>query len=238
MPLSTVLFDLDGTLLPMDLDVFLKQYFLSAAKKLSPHGYDPEEFISALWRGSYAMIKNDGSKTNEKAFWEILNGIYGAEKAKRAEEILEDFYRYDFDKLSSLCGSDTDAVKTVNYIRKKGYRIALATNPLFPHMATESRIRWAGFSPSDFEHCTTFENSRFAKPHPGYYLEVAAKLGVDPRDCLMVGNDTSDDLAAMDAGMDVFILTPCLINKKNIDLENVPHGEFSDLIVYINSKSR
>ena len=238
MPFSTVLFDLDGTLLPMDLDVFLKQYFLSAAKKLSPHGYDPEEFISALWRGSYAMIKNDGSKTNEKAFWEVLNGIYGAEKAKRAEEILEDFYRYDFDKLSSLCGSDTDAVKTVNYIRKKGYRIALATNPLFPHTATESRIRWAGLSPADFELYTTFENSHYSKPNPNYYLEVATKLGVAPHDCLMVGNDTSDDLSAKDVGMSVFLLTPCLINKKNVDISGIPNGNFADLIAYIDSNQR
>jgi len=38
---------------------------------------------------------------------------------------------------------------------------ALATNPLFPQEATYSRIRWAGLSPSDFEHCTTYENASF-----------------------------------------------------------------------------
>ena len=216
----------------------MKHYFLSAANKLVPFGYDPEEFISALWKGSMAMVKNDGSRTNEEAFWEVMNGIYGAEKAKRAEEILEDFYRYDFDKLSSLCGSDTDAVKTVNYIRKKGYRVALATNPLFPHMATESRIRWAGLSPADFELYTTFENSRYTKPNPKYYLEVTDKLGVDPSDCLMVGNDTSDDLSAKEVGMGVFILTPCLINRNNTDLSNIPHGNFTDLIAYIDSQAK
>ena len=236
MPLTTVLFDLDGTLLPMDLDEFLKQYFLAAAKKLVPFGYDPEEFISALWKGSYAMVKNDGSCTNEEAFWAVLNQIYGKERAKRSEEILEDFYRYDFDKLSAYCGYDAEAAKTVGYIKEKGCRVALATNPLFPHMATESRICWAGLSPSDFELYTTFENSRYTKPSKGYYLEVMEKLGVCSDECLMVGNDTSDDLAANEVGIDVFILTDGLINKKNVDLSAIPHGSFSDLRNYINKK--
>lgn len=238
MPFSTVLFDLDGTLLPMDLDEFLKHYFTSAAKKLAPHGYDPEEFISALWNGSMAMVKNDGSKTNEKAFWDVLNGIYGKERAKQTEAILEDFYRCDFDKLSSVCGFDPMAAEAVRKIKEKGYRVALATNPLFPHMATESRIRWAGLLPADFELYTTFENSHYSKPNPNYYLEVATKLGVDPHDCLMVGNDTSDDLAARDVGMEVFLLTPCLINKKNVDISGIPNGNFADLIAYIDSNQR
>lgn len=236
MSFSTVLFDLDGTLLPMDLDLFLQKYFSSAAEKLAPHGYDPGEFISALWKGSLAMLKNNGSRTNDKAFWEVMNGIYGEVRAKRAEEILEDFYRNDFDFLRIYCGFDPAAAQTVRKLKALGYRVALATNPLFPHMATESRISWTGLSPDEFELYTTFENSTFSKPSTGYYLEVAEKLDVDPKACLMVGNDTSDDLEAQKAGMDVFILTNNLINKKNIDLTAIPHGDFSDLLDYIERK--
>jgi len=31
-----------------------------------------------------------------------------------------------------------------------GFRVALATNPIFPAIATEKRIRWAGLTPEDF----------------------------------------------------------------------------------------
>lgn len=67
--ITTVLFDLDGTLLPMDQEVFVKAYFGSLAKKLAPHGYDPQTLIAGIWEGIAAMVKNDGSKTAEEAFW-------------------------------------------------------------------------------------------------------------------------------------------------------------------------
>lgn len=36
-----------------------------------------------------------------------------------------------------------------------------------------------------------------------------------PKNVLMVGNDVRDDMSAADVGMKVFLLTDCLINKKN-----------------------
>jgi len=48
--IKAVLFDLDGTLLPMDLDVFIKYYFSGIGKKVSPD--DPERqkrLIGAVW---------------------------------------------------------------------------------------------------------------------------------------------------------------------------------------------
>ena len=69
MSITTVLFDLDGTLLPMDQDVFVKDYFSRIAAKVAPAGYDPKQLIDTIWRGTAAMVKNDGSKTNEEAFW-------------------------------------------------------------------------------------------------------------------------------------------------------------------------
>ncbi|MBR4942194.1 MAG: HAD family hydrolase, partial [Clostridia bacterium] len=109
---------------------------------------------------------------------------------------------------------------------------------LFPHMATESRIRWTGLSPDEFELYTVFETSHFTKPRPEYYLEVTEKLGVSPTECLMVGNDTTDDLSAANLGMKVFILTPWLINKNNTDLTDIPHGNFDDLISFIEKSER
>ena len=60
MKYKAILFDLDGTLLPMDNNVFVKGYFKELAKKLSPIGLEPDKLIETVWAGTKAMVKNDG----------------------------------------------------------------------------------------------------------------------------------------------------------------------------------
>lgn len=57
MHITTVLFDLDVTLLPMDQDVFVQNYFSRIAQKLAPLGYEPNQLIKHIWGGTIAMIK-------------------------------------------------------------------------------------------------------------------------------------------------------------------------------------
>lgn len=231
-PLTTVLFDLDGTLLPMDQDVFTKYYFGLLARKLAPLGYEKDSLIAAIWKGTGAMVKNDGSKPNEAAFWETFTKVTRPD-AMDDMPVFEDFYRNDFQQAKASCGFNPDAKKTVDEIKAMGLRVSLATNPIFPAIATESRIRWAGFEPSDFEKYTTYENSSFCKPNPKYFEEVCRSLNVDPSECLMVGNDMDEDTPAATLGMRVFILTDCLINKSDKPLDDFPHGSFADLSEYI-----
>jgi FMN phosphatase YigB (HAD superfamily) len=90
-------------------------------------------------------------------------------------------------------------------------------------------------SPDDFEYVTAYENSSYCKPSPGYFTELLDKLGIDPCECVMVGNDTKDDFAAHALGIPVFILTDGLINQGGVNLDAYPHGGFDDLISYIRS---
>ena len=96
-------------------------------------------------------------------------------------------------------------------------------------------LRQAGLVPEDFALYTTYENSTFCKPNPAYYLEIARTLHVQPEECLMVGNDATEDMAAREVGMDVFLLTDCLINAKNRDLNAYPRGDFAALNAYIDA---
>ena len=233
MHLTTVLFDLDGTLLPMDQEAFTTGYFKLLAKKLAPHGYEPKSLVDAIWAGTAAMVKNDGSCTNEQAFWKKFSAIYGAEKALADQPLFEDFYANEFSAARETCGFNAAAAETVRRLKVRGLCVALATNPIFPRIATEQRIRWAGLAPEDFVLYTTYENSTFCKPNPDYYREVARTLGVQPEECLMVGNDATEDLTAREAGMDVFLLTDCLINKIGEDISRYPHGSFPELLRYI-----
>ena len=232
MSIKVVLFDLDGTLLPMDMEKFTKNYFGLLAKKLAPRGYEPEALIKAIWTGTAAMVKNDGSKVNEKAFWDKFCEIYG-ENAINDTPYFDAYYREDFDKVQSSCSFAPLAAKVVRRLKEKGFRVALATNPLFPSIATEKRIAWAGLSPSDFELFTTYENSRFCKPNLNYYKDILAKLNVSAEECLMVGNDVGEDMIAATLGMKVFLLTDCLINKTGEDISKYDNGDFTALLNYV-----
>ena len=225
--IKAILFDLDGTLLPMNQDTFVKSYMTKLATKVTPLGYETKAFIGAMWAGVEAMIKNDGSVTNETAFWNCFTGIFG-KKSLNDIPVFDAFYKNEFQSVADDCGYKPKAKDIIDYLKSKGYRLVLATNPLFPAIATESRIRWAGLAPKDFEYYTTYENSSYCKPNPRYYLEILEKIGCKPEECLMVGNDVGEDMITETLGMKVFLLTDCLINKSNVDINQYPHGSFDD----------
>ena len=230
MKITTVLFDLDGTLLPMDFPTFLKSYFGSLSVYLAPHGYEPKALNDAIWAGMKQMFENDGSRMNVDVFWEGFEESYGS----RGEDALFDAYYLErFDDVAQVCGRTAEAKHVVDYLKCKGVRVALATNPAFPDIATEKRIRWAGLEPEDFELYTTFTNSHFCKPTLGYYQEVLDKIGVCAEECLMVGNDVDDDMVAEELGMKVFLLDECLINNHGKDISRYPHGGYVDLFAYL-----
>jgi len=232
MSITTILFDLDGTLLPMDQDEFTKAYFALLAKKAAGHGYDPQALVDGIWKGTAAMVKNDGSCLNEEAFWRAFCGIFG-EKARLDEPMFDEFYRNEFEGARAVCGFNQDVPKAIELLKQKGYRLVLATNPLFPAVATRKRIGWAGLSPEDFELYTTYENFSFCKPNPEYYREIARRLNLKPDECIMVGNDVAEDMIAQTLGMKVFLLTDCLLNRKNADISGFPQGNIQDMLAFI-----
>lgn len=232
MSIKTILFDLDGTLLPMNQDLFVKSYLGNFAKKLTPLGYEAESFYKSMWAGVGAMVKNDGSVRNDEAFWNTFCGLLG-EHVRNDEPVFDDFYRNEFQKAKDVCGFNPDAAKVVHMLKDAGYRVVLATNPLFPPIATESRIRWAGLEPEDFEYYTVYDNSYHCKPNPSYYQDIIEKLDLNPEECLMVGNDVEEDMIAETLGMKVFLLTDCIINKYDKDIAQYPHGSFRELIDYL-----
>lgn len=237
MSIRYIFFDLDGTLLPMDQDVFIKAYFGHLAAKLAPHGYEAKPLIDAIWGGTAAMVKNDGSVTNEQAFWDFFAGVFG-ESVRNDEPVFDEYYRTDFQQVQAACGFEPRAAQIVTELKKMGFTLVLATNPIFPTIATESRMRWAGLCRDDFTLYTTYENSRHCKPNPDYYRDILAQLGANAEECLMIGNDVGEDMIAEKLGMKVFLLTDCLINKHNTDISAYPHGSFEELMAFVNTLER
>lgn len=230
--IKAVLFDLDATLLPMNQDLFLKTYIGKMAEKMVPHGYVAAEFTEAVWLGSYEMIKNDGSKLNSEAFWSYFCKRFG-ESARDDEQYINEFYRTEFCTVRSVCGFNEAAKRVVERVRAEGIPTVLATNPVFPEVATVERIRWAGLTPEHFDFITTYDNSRYSKPNPNYYLDIASRIGIAPEDCLMVGNDTGDDMSAALTGMQTYLVTDHLINNSGEDISKYQNGTLSDLEKYL-----
>lgn len=238
MSITTILFDLDGTLLPMDQDLFVKAYFKGLASKLAPHGYDPQALIDSIWKGTAAMVRNDGSHTNEEAFWNYFASVFG-EASRNDEPKFHEFYETDFQNVQKVCGCVPEAREVIDLAKSLGYRTVLATNPIFPAIATESRMRWAGLDTTDFEYYTTYENSTCCKPNPAYYTEILNKLNLRPEECVMVGNDAIEDTAALKAGIaNVFLLTDCLLNKDGRDISIYPSGGFAELKQFLQRLNR
>ncbi|MBQ8140539.1 MAG: HAD family hydrolase [Clostridia bacterium] len=233
MKLDAILFDLDGTLLPMDIDEFTGGYLGFLAKTLAPYGYKKETLLPAMWKGVAAMVKNDGKAYNSELFWRVFaehlgDGVY------EQVSVLDDFYRNEFNEAVAFCAPTPSAAEAVSAAKEKAKYVVLATNPIFPSSAVQSRLNWTNISADSFALITDYDNSRFCKPNPAYYTEITDKLGVDPRNCLMIGNNADEDIAAaQSAGLSTFLLTDCLIAKG--DIPETPRGDFGALIKYINS---
>ena len=236
---KAVLFDLDGTLLPMDQGVFTKKYFGELCRILAPTGLiTPEKTVEAIWYGTKCMVKNDGSKPNVEVFWENFSDFTSivGDNLEMIRNMCDGFYTKEFHRAKDACGENPLAKKAVELANCAGKRkVVLASNPVFPRVGHLSRISWVGLSESDFELVTAYENQRFCKPNPEYYLEICRTIGVSPSECLMVGNDEREDAkASSEAGMDCFLVTDCLIPCPDFHWEG-KRGSFAQMVEYLES---
>ena len=227
--ITTVLFDLDGTLLPMDTEGFTKAYFALLAKKAAPYGYQPEPLVAAVWKGTKAMVKNDGTQPNDARFWDTFAGEQG-EDVKRLRPEFDSFYANEFHGAKTACGENPWAKKAVDGLKARGYDVILATNPIFPLVGVRTRLSWIGLAPEDFSHVTAYENYTTCKPNPKYYGEILRNTGKRPEECLMVGNDALEDTAALQKGIGVYLVTDCLLNPTGRDISQVSQGSFQDFL--------
>ena len=106
-----------------------------------------------------------------------------------------DYYLTDFGDVKAACRPSPHAKKIIDYLRGKAILI-LATNPLFPRVATHERIKWAGLEPEDFQLITTYEDNRHSKPHLRVLSDILRRINLPAEECLMVGNDAKEDMVA------------------------------------------
>ena len=226
------LFDLDGTLLSIGAEEFLKYYFAAISAEFEDLCADQDDFIQLLMGSTEKMIRNDGSCSNQEAFMRYFTEKMGISDQAEAEKIktrFEKFYQTKFTGLDQHFEIDRKTpAEIIEHLKKEGKRLVLATNPLFPKEAVAARLSWAGIKAEDFELLTHYENMSYAKPNPNYYQEILEKIEAAPEDCLMIGNDLREDAAASKVGIDTFIIEDQLIEREESDFEADWQGSLKD----------
>lgn len=232
--MKAILFDLDGTLLPLNFDSFMRAYF----RLLAPHleeWYKPDEIAPWILRATKHVVENENSRlTNEEKFRHALFGNR-SDHADTLWPIFERFYQNSFDELRIHTQPTEIAREICRTVVEKGYRIALATNPIFPSSAIQARMQWAGIDDIPFDVVTTMESTHFCKPNPKYFLEIADALGVSPESCLMVGNDVQEDGAATYLGMKAYLVKDHRIDRGVGTFPWVGEGTLQDFRAFANA---
>jgi FMN phosphatase YigB (HAD superfamily) len=192
--IRAILFDLDGTLLDSNMDVFLPHYFKMLTARVA-HIMPPETFLAHLMQATEAMIANDGRATNEEVFARTFYPLIGHPR-EQVELILLRFYTDDFPALRQHTRRKPAARQVVQRAFDLGCDVVIATNPVFPAIAIEQRLAWAGVVDFPYHLVTTYENSRAAKPSLLYYEQILDAIGQRAEACLMVGDEDMDMVAA------------------------------------------
>lgn len=234
MKYQAILFDLDGTLLPMETEGFARVYFGALAKELADFGIPADALVKAIWGGTKAMMKNDGSRLNVDVFWKTFTALTGVPREK-IEPRCDHFYYEGFHAARIATTPNPLAVEAVRIAREKAGKVVLATNPLFPMQGQETRMSWLSLKPADFDLVTCYSSDRFCKPNPAYFVEVCRRIGVEADKCLMIGNDEREDMAcAASLGMDAYLVTDCRIPCADMPWQG-PQGSFSDMLAMLKS---
>ena len=202
--MRAILFDLDGTLLDIELSGFLRAYFDALGRAASAR-FPGVDVLAGVLASTEVMQRSHPGLTNEEAFTADFRGRTGIDLGlEEHARVFEEFYRDVFPTLGADYGPAKGGRRAVETALANDLRVVIATQPIFPRAAIEHRLAWAGLSDLPLDQLTTYERMHACKPAAEYFREAAAMAGCEPSECLMVGDDRSLDMPAADIGMRTF----------------------------------
>lgn len=201
---GALLLDLDDTLLKNPMEAFLPPYFRALGEVVSEF-VAPERWQKALRHAIRGVMAEAGGEvTVHERIWREIVAELAVERGPLQRRV-ERFYDEEFGVLDGPTAPVDGAPELVAAARGAGWRVVVATNPIFPYRAVSHRIRWAGLDEDLFDLVTHSESMHAAKPHAAYFAEIAARLDLPPARCVMAGNNLGHDLAgAARIGMRTF----------------------------------
>ncbi|MFY9295411.1 MAG: HAD family hydrolase [Caldicoprobacterales bacterium] len=229
---DTFLFDLDGTLLPFDIEDFMKIYFGEMGKHFQDM-IDGRVLAKYILASTQAMINNLDPKPNEEKFMEHFAKLLQTHDLTEYKKRFDLFYHEKFDRVKE-CVEKISLIKdSIEILKDKGYNLVVATNPIFPIKAIVKRIEWAGLNIDDFSYITCYQKNCYCKPHIQFYREVLDAIGKKPEECYMVGNDVQEDLVAGNLGIETYLITNYVINRNNEEIESTYQGTYEDFYEFV-----
>ncbi len=231
--LKAVLFDLDGTLLRVQMAAFISCYVDGLAACCADL-VTPKTFQQAMLGSIRMLVQCDGNgrETNERRVFSTLQERLAVPE-KLLRERFDQYRRERVSELQPLVKPIPLARVILEECRQHGVQLVLATNPVFPRFMIDARLEWGELKGQSFCHLTCFENSRFCKPHAGYFQEILSQLQLNPEQCLMVGNDTQHDLAAAAVGMPTFLVDTWIVERDGPDWPCPQRGDHAALQTYL-----
>jgi FMN phosphatase YigB (HAD superfamily) len=203
--LRAVLLDLDNTMVLYDEPGFYHRYFSTVCTRFTDM-FEPAEFQERVIRATMALRQNRGELNNRHFFM----NVFAKGHPGREEEIWQrfmSFYRTEYPNIQVEKKVPEALHHTINQLQHDGLKLVVASNPIFPVIALEERMSWAGIDKVRFDLLTHIENMSYVKPRVEYYLQISEIIGEAPEDCLMVGNDPVNDMVAGGADMKTFLTT-------------------------------
>ncbi len=206
--IKAVLFDMDDTLLDINLSAFMMRYTADVSRMLAYICDKRTASVTAACAAGYLAMdssKRTDGLTNAELFCREMERRCGVALADPA--ILDAIDCYETDVLPSRKDGLVRArpmpggVAAIEAACDLGLTVALATNPCLSERCNHVRMQWAGIDDAPFARVSHLANSTRLKPSSRYYEEFVSSLGLAPHECLMVGNDAKRDFPRPDIGM-------------------------------------
>jgi FMN phosphatase YigB (HAD superfamily) len=233
----TLLLDLDDTCLGNSMDTFIPAYLQALGDHLDAL-IPQDKLIPTLLASIQLMLENNRpDRSLKQVFDEAFFPPLGIDPGDFQDQA-DSFYANKFPKLKSLTQFRPEAVTLVEQAFKRGYTIAIATNPLFPRTAILQRLEWAGLSPEEFTFSLipAYETFHFAKPNESFFAEFLSRMGSQDGPVVMVGDSQHSDIEpACRMGLATYWITP--ENRPSDFCQDSPHGfgSLTDLIPWLDS---
>lgn len=230
--ITTILLDLDGTVLSMDMDLFMKIYFSEMSKAFSDLPED-RDVAKNIWVAIDATIKNtDPGLCNEEVFMDTYAKLISGDINDHKQRF-DAFYDAGYLKAKDCVHENEWMGRSIRLLQEKGYQLVLATNPIFPLKAILHRITWAGFEPEEFSYISSFEKNHYCKPQIKYYEEVLNQIGRIPEECLMVGNDVQEDMIISELGVKTYLIDNHILNRTTEPIQVDYQGDYEAFFNFV-----
>ncbi|HRY37481.1 MAG TPA: HAD family hydrolase [Smithellaceae bacterium] len=229
--INTLLFDLDGTII--DISKKAKILFYVRAFQRFKNYFNPVSFYFSFWKSMHHVRANNTERSNYNVFIERMAQL-GRTTPQIIDSLASEMVEKDFQSLGDFFKPVHGAREAIVLANELGYRLVLATNPVFPRKTVLYRMEWAGLMPDDFLFITSSEDMNRCKPSVEFYDRLLTRLDLKPERCLMIGNNPADDLPAHDIGIRTFLVeTPLskkIVRKSITDQRLDARGTYPDLM--------